>query len=263
MNWSTLAAASDSLEEEVGHKEKDITLKNCWLVKLSAVTLWPTGIYALVEHWKDCCFIVPLLSAMSLIKFSTVVVWRLFEDKCFSAYSGVLTRAKSEKSINVPDASSNLDFIFLYRCVFGRGEISVRTTAAGIFKHIAMSTKWHTIHKAVQRQRVCREQLPLSSGIQASHQAAECSQTRATGFELWTCTTPGSSNGGSRPDLLCVDTHTLVLYVHPQTQTLWACYLEYTQSMALNVKLNITVCIRMFPVNLYSPVSHTESQRAL
>lgn len=91
------------------------------LLTCEAVTLWATGIYTLVEWWKDCCFIVLLLSAMPLIKFSTVVVWRLFEDKCFSACSCVLTRAKSERSINVPDASSSLDFIFLYRCVCGKG----------------------------------------------------------------------------------------------------------------------------------------------
>lgn len=127
-------------------RSRDITLKNRWLVKLSAVTLWATAIYALFECWKDCCFIAPLLSAMSLIKFTRVVVCRLFEDKCFSACCGMLTRAKSEKNINVPDATSNLDFIFLYRCVCGRGEIGEGAAAAGILKHKAKPTHWNTIH---------------------------------------------------------------------------------------------------------------------
>ncbi len=92
-----------------------------------------------------------------------------------------------KKSINVPDASSSLDFIFLFRW---RGEAGVATTAAGICKHATMPTHWHTIHRAVQCQQVCRDQLPVSLGIQASHHAAQCSQTSATRSELPTCPTP-------------------------------------------------------------------------
>lgn len=143
MNCPALRASPDSLDAEVGagHKAEILLWKNHWLMKLTAVTLWASGIYAPVGCWKHCCFIAPLLSVMSLIKFSTVVVWRLFEDKYFSACSGVLTRAKSggkkKKSISVPDASGNLDFIFLWRCVCRRGEIGVRTAASGICKQIA------------------------------------------------------------------------------------------------------------------------------
>lgn len=77
-----------------------------------------------------------------------------------------------------------------------------------------MPAHWHTIHKAVQCQKVCRDQLPVLSGIQASHQAAECSQTQATGSALWTCPTTASSSGGRRLDLFRVDTHTVYTFIH-------------------------------------------------
>lgn len=138
-------------------QSRDIALKNDWLMKLTAVTLWASGLYALVGCWKHCCFIAPLLSVMSLIKFSSVVVWRLFEDKYFSACSGVLTRAKSEKkSISVPDASANLDCIFLWRCVCRRGEIGVRTAASGICKQIATQyTRLSTVRGYVGTSCLC------------------------------------------------------------------------------------------------------------
>lgn len=45
------------------------------------------------------------------------------------------------------------------------------------------------IHWAVQCQRVCRDQLPVSLGIQACHQY--------TGSKLPTCFMPGSGHGGN------------------------------------------------------------------
>lgn len=111
---------------------KDITLQNVWLMRLTAVTLWVAAICTLVESWKGPCFIVLLLSEMSLIKFSTVVV--RFEDKCFLAGSGVLSRVKTEQSINAADVSSNVDYIFLCRCVWVGKEIGMRTAASGILQ---------------------------------------------------------------------------------------------------------------------------------
>lgn len=153
-----------------------------------------------------------------------------------------------KESINAPDASFNLDFIFLSRCVCGRGEIGVKATAADICKHIAMPTHWHAIHKAAQCQRVCREQLPVLLGFQASHQAAECSQAQATGLQLWTCNTPGSTNGRS-------------IWLAPDWPTYSRSVCLYTQRVILNGKFNITVCVCV--CIQYIPVSPTESFRAL
>lgn len=113
-------------------QSKDIILQNVWLMRLTAITLWVAAICTPVESWKGRCFIVLLLSEMSLIKFSTVVV--RFEDKCFLACSSVLSRAKTEQSINAADVSSNVDYIFLCRWVWVGKEIGMRTAASGILQ---------------------------------------------------------------------------------------------------------------------------------
>lgn len=101
-------------------------------------------LYALVERWKDCCFIVLLLSVMSLIKFSTVVVWDSLKTNV-SQPAVFCWLPQRMESINVPDASPFLGFILLYRCALERWEIGIRTTAAGIFKLKTLPTHWHTI----------------------------------------------------------------------------------------------------------------------
>lgn len=170
-----------------------------------------------VERWKDTCFIGLLLSAMSLIKFSTPVVWRLFEDKCSCACSGVLTRAKSERKVlmcQMP-APTWTSYFCAGVCLWERGGNWCEDNSC---RHTAMPTHRHTTHQAVQCQRVCRDQLRVSLSVRADRRAARCSRT--TGSELWTCPTSGGQTIGDA-DLTCSGfvTHATKLNVHTSTQT--------------------------------------------
>ena len=51
---------------------------------------------------------------------------------------------------------------------------------------INMPTHWQTAQEAVQCQWVYREQMSVSLVIHTSHQAAQCDETLATSFKLWT-----------------------------------------------------------------------------